>query len=347
MLAMQDALDERKFNLFLTLIAKTAEDSIVQQLNEKGQNLMHILAMNASQATSQVKIIERIFETLKKRGVDIKDDDLSGSNALHYAVISNSIEVCRLLIYNGIDQNKVNDEGHSPLSLALKGQPIVLDRESVSLHKPIWYLLLEAGADPNHVYPETSHNKKKSKAEMKSDRQAAADRKSGETGDRQLLDQDSAAEQQEPLYTCSIMINYLRHNKQEKDVLLQSIKTLVFFKANFAQTDSLGRNVLHYAIINNNQTMFDFILANKDEYKLDTSCRDINGFNAVHTVIRPHPFGSYNNSAMLAKLISLNNFSASETDSNGRTPLDLAMEFDDTTMASELGRLLGVVNPLA
>ena len=36
MLAMQDALDENKFQLFLTLISKTADDAIVQQKNDKG-----------------------------------------------------------------------------------------------------------------------------------------------------------------------------------------------------------------------------------------------------------------------------------------------------------------------
>jgi len=35
MLAMQDALDEQKFQLFLTLIQKTADDAIVQKRNDK------------------------------------------------------------------------------------------------------------------------------------------------------------------------------------------------------------------------------------------------------------------------------------------------------------------------
>jgi len=36
MLAMQDALDEQKFQLFLTLIQKTADNATVQLKNEKG-----------------------------------------------------------------------------------------------------------------------------------------------------------------------------------------------------------------------------------------------------------------------------------------------------------------------
>jgi hypothetical protein len=44
MLATQDALDDKKFNLVLTLFSKIADDRILQQKNEKQQNLMHILA---------------------------------------------------------------------------------------------------------------------------------------------------------------------------------------------------------------------------------------------------------------------------------------------------------------
>ena len=67
MLAMQDALDQKKFQLVLTLLAKTADDSIVQQKNQKGQNLMHILAMN-SQGGNFVHL-RRIYDTLKAKGV--------------------------------------------------------------------------------------------------------------------------------------------------------------------------------------------------------------------------------------------------------------------------------------
>ena len=48
MLAMQDALDDKKFNLVLTLFSKVPDDRIIQQKNSKQQNLMHILAQNSS-----------------------------------------------------------------------------------------------------------------------------------------------------------------------------------------------------------------------------------------------------------------------------------------------------------
>jgi hypothetical protein len=36
MLAMQDAMDEKKFMLVLTLLSKNPDDEIVQQTNNKG-----------------------------------------------------------------------------------------------------------------------------------------------------------------------------------------------------------------------------------------------------------------------------------------------------------------------
>lgn len=47
MRAAQDALDEKKFQLVLTLLSKVADDKIVQQKTDKGQNLFHILSQNS------------------------------------------------------------------------------------------------------------------------------------------------------------------------------------------------------------------------------------------------------------------------------------------------------------
>jgi hypothetical protein len=42
--AMQDAMDEKKFQLCLTLLSKEPNDSVVQQKNSKGHNLFHVLS---------------------------------------------------------------------------------------------------------------------------------------------------------------------------------------------------------------------------------------------------------------------------------------------------------------
>ena len=47
MLAMQDAMEEGKFQLMLKLLNKTSNTNIIKRKNDKGQNLIHILAQNA------------------------------------------------------------------------------------------------------------------------------------------------------------------------------------------------------------------------------------------------------------------------------------------------------------
>lgn len=157
--AMQDAMDEKKFMLVLTLLSKNPNDEVIQSKNKKGQNLFHILSMNASSCSYDH--LKRIYETLLKRGVDVQAKDIHGRNALHYAVISGSVQLVKLLLSqdNGYNPNEVDNEGHTPLSLCLKGynstnkyynpgNPIQLDN--------IFMCLVKSGADVNFLYPEES-----------------------------------------------------------------------------------------------------------------------------------------------------------------------------------------------
>mmetsp|Transcript_152 Transcript_152/g.285 ORF Transcript_152/g.285 Transcript_152/m.285 type:complete len:93 (+) Transcript_152:2768-3046(+) len=82
---------------------------------------MHILAINSSSSANYKQVILRIFNTLRDRGVDCLASDDSNSNALHYAVKCGASELVSVLLSHGISINVVNNEGHSPLSLALKG----------------------------------------------------------------------------------------------------------------------------------------------------------------------------------------------------------------------------------
>ena len=70
----------------------------------------------------------------------------------------NALELVRMLLEKEIDCNLVNQEGQSPLSLALKGNACPELSESILFGKPIWSLLLEHSADTNIVYPEESHD---------------------------------------------------------------------------------------------------------------------------------------------------------------------------------------------
>jgi ankyrin repeat protein len=80
---------------------------------------MHILAKNSSGGL--MHILRRIYNQLRKRGVNCLEQDSLGNNALHYAVTSNCYDLCSILLDEGISVNEINNEGHSPLSLYMKG----------------------------------------------------------------------------------------------------------------------------------------------------------------------------------------------------------------------------------
>ena len=86
MLAMQDAMDEKKFLLVWTLLSKCPHDNIVQSRNLKNQNLFHILSINSTNCNLQH--LQRILKAFKKRGVEFISQDNFGRTALHYAAIS-------------------------------------------------------------------------------------------------------------------------------------------------------------------------------------------------------------------------------------------------------------------
>ena len=127
-------------------------------------------------------ILRRIYDQLRKRGVNCLEIDSLGNNALHYAVQSNCYDLCSILLDEGIQVNAVNSEGHSPLSLLMKGSGGALKQLlSVSLaltpSQNLFELLANKGADMNHRYPEEAWDEKD--------------------------------------YKCSVMINLVRHNLLE------------------------------------------------------------------------------------------------------------------------------------
>ena len=93
-----------------------------------------------------------------KRGVDCKAKDNFGRTALHYAVMSESISLVKMLLSSGsgYDPNEVDNSGHTPLSLYFKGKKTVPYDfyHPVFKRENIFYLLSQAGADVNFVYPE-------------------------------------------------------------------------------------------------------------------------------------------------------------------------------------------------
>lgn len=68
--------------------------------------------------------LKRIYDALRKRGVDVRAKDVLGRNALHYAVIGGSEPLVEMLLseHPPYDPNEVDNEGFTPLAHHLKGK---------------------------------------------------------------------------------------------------------------------------------------------------------------------------------------------------------------------------------
>lgn len=92
-------------------------------------------------------------------------------------------------------------------------------------------------------------------------------------------------------------------------------------------TDSDGRDAMAYAVMGNSKNVVDFLIKNstsgKSHLKFDN--QDLEGKTAVHLVVNPCLFGSYEN---LNLIHSFKNSKYSEQfntkDNSGKTPLDYA-----------------------
>ena len=122
MRAIQDAMNEKKFQLVRTLLSKVNEDHILQQKNEKGQNLFHTLAMKGS--GTDLNTSRDLCEQLLDRGIDPKSPDSDMRSPLHYAASSNYTYMCGFLLDNGADWNLPDSKGEVPLALGIKGNKI-------------------------------------------------------------------------------------------------------------------------------------------------------------------------------------------------------------------------------
>lgn len=79
-----------------------------------------------------------------------------------------------------------------------------------------------------------------------------------------------------------------------------------------------------YAIEQNNCDIVKFLLKNKEK-GLIRNHTDNEGKNAIHYVVNPTKFGSYENEEILNTLITENDYELNRKDNYGKTPLDYAL----------------------
>ncbi len=124
-------------------LALRSEDAINQK-NQDGETLLLGFLKNLNKPLGQYnqkKMLSQLIETFIQSGVDINEQDNEGNSPLLIAVEKNDLETVQLLVDNGADVNMKNKDGSTPLSIAvMKG-----DKSYFDMIK----LLLAFEADPN------------------------------------------------------------------------------------------------------------------------------------------------------------------------------------------------------
>ncbi len=106
--AMEDAAAQEKFQLLINLLNKTSAE-ILKQKNEKGENLIHIVA-KSSQFTPAV------LEALKRKGVPVDEVDKEGNSPVHNAAKSNNSKLLNWLYDEKADMGRLLPNGESVFS---------------------------------------------------------------------------------------------------------------------------------------------------------------------------------------------------------------------------------------
>ena len=241
--------------------------------SSKNQNLFHVLCQNSQGCKPEH--LKRIYETLKKRGVNCLEQDGYGRSALHYAVQSASKELVLLLLEQGAKPSLTDAEGGSALTMYLEGvkcKTIRLFNAERGVYDEIFELLAKHGADMNVVYREKT------------------------------LKSDFGGE-----YRCTLLLNLIRqlaHTECAADtsILRSGLLGLMHFGAKLNITDSDQRDAMSYAVMSNNTDLARYLIQNKDPGFLSIDNKDAAGKNAVHLLVKPCKFGSYENVELLSML---------------------------------------------
>ncbi|SPJ71795.1 uncharacterized protein FTOL_01523 [Fusarium torulosum] len=124
----------------LSWATRKGNKEVMKKLIEKDTDTLHILVSTPPEQPERVKL-------LIDAGYDPCQLDPSGRTPLHHAVLAQSIELAKLLISHGpASINKKDDDGITPLSLAVTESPVMAK------------MLVEKGAVTDDIQPSTWFN---------------------------------------------------------------------------------------------------------------------------------------------------------------------------------------------
>lgn len=356
--AIEDAIRCGKFQLASNLIVGTDSEStnaLLVRVNEKGDSLLHAMAKVKTQPFQ--KLAREIAWTLIDAGVGAKQSNKAGNTALHYAARSANIHLMDFLLHNGCELNATNAQGETPLLYALKtvrnlsdskvlellnyfivdhpslnmqvrdqdGMNILsafLDRFADSVDNEPKYFewvekILKAGVDPNGAF-RSRHDAKEL------------------FGNAMLL--PASARSAPCKVTALIRVVYAKH----ENARYHFMGLLLRYGAKITGADDHGNSVLMHLVSRNLSNDVDLFLGkvkslqdptdseHKSTQSLHVPPLDVKfalaqansaGQTAIHFAIQPIEYGSYENTALLKKLLA-HGGSLTIKDKSGKSALE-------------------------
>jgi ankyrin repeat protein/predicted DNA-binding WGR domain protein len=289
MKAIQDSFYENKFNLAMLLLGKSPYDEIYRQINEKGQNLFHTLAI-FGKAVSNKSDLEIFFEKLFEKGIPLEQEDLKGYTSLHYAC-ENHFKDLTEFILKKTDPIKMGNitskDGFTPFLCAIKGPYVSQATVFIDL-----------------LLPYTNKNQF-----------------------RQIYLEESYGEKYKCTPIIHFTRHYLDNNNTKEPIFTEEGKIIIKLVNNGAdpmEKDSDGLDSLMHCVKSNNLKLLELFVKNcKKNIKYNSV--DNNGKCLVHYAVNPMEEGSYENEALLSFLLK-NNFDWNIKDNKDKTPIDYALE---------------------
>lgn len=216
-------------------------------------------------------------------------------------------------------------------------------------------MLAKAGADFNHVYNDYKEKskplavKEESKDEIDTDDETQyfstillnQIKHSDEFIKRQAAEFDIPANnfglRRMPFGTNPIMAPA---EVQSDSELMPTLEFLIKNGSTFSVKDSKGRDVMSYAIQNNDLQLVKYLISHATACKLQINCQDDEGKSAFHYVVNPIGFGSYENVQIFDELKKAG-YRTDLKDISDQTPLDYANQQASGVLAVKLRETSG------
>ena len=198
----------------------TQENNVVMQTNDKGQNLIHVLAKNAH-LIKDVNEIIKFYKQLQERGLrgDALDD--KGRTALPHAIRSQNLAFIKFLIeVEHFDVNQTDSFGRNSINYLLKGDRILTAKPDILKY------LISKQVNLNQPYKEGAYGSKDylTTSVIHSIRHQSKDRDNIKIVLKDLLDKGADPTIQDSLGRDAFMYTVIRNHTNTFEFMLSCLK---------------------------------------------------------------------------------------------------------------------------